>query len=78
MQETNKCVLIKYVLSNINLLKPTGYFTFQQVSNSKILQADSIAFTCFVRISKQTAIFALNALTGFCNRGGECLQRGTD
>ena len=44
---------------SFNLLKPSVYFTYHHVSNSKILHADYIAFMCFVRISEQTAIFAL-------------------
>ena len=43
----------------INLLKPTGYYTYQQVQLSKILHADYTAFMCFVRISEETVTFAL-------------------
>jgi hypothetical protein len=34
-------------------------------------------FMCFVWISEQR-LFHCTALTGFCNRDGECLLRGTD
>jgi len=39
-----------------------------------------MAFVCFVRISEQTATFALHNFSRVVlyNRGGECLQRGTD
>jgi hypothetical protein len=45
--------------TSINLLKPTGYYTYHQILNSKILQADYIAFMCFVCISEETVTFAL-------------------
>ena len=44
---------------SLKLLKPSGYFTYHHVYNSKILHANYIAFVCSVRISEQTAIFAL-------------------
>jgi hypothetical protein len=43
----------------INILKPNGNFTYQQVQRSKILRGAHIAFMCFTRISEQTAIFTL-------------------
>ena len=61
---------------NINLLKPllsTG-FKIQE-----ILLADYIAFVCSVWLSEQTTTFCLllHKLTGFYNRSGDCLLRGT-
>jgi len=47
---------------------------------SKILHGVHIAFMCFVRLSQQKATFALHNISRpvLYNRGGECLQRGTD
>jgi hypothetical protein len=45
--------------TELNLLKPSGNFTYYQVQHSKILRGAHIAFICFVRISEQTATFAL-------------------
>jgi hypothetical protein len=45
--------------SCFNLLKPSGNFTHGQVQDWKILRDAHIAFMCFVRISEQTATFAL-------------------
>jgi hypothetical protein len=44
---------------DLNLLKPSGNFTYHQVEHSKILCGAHIAFTCFVWISEQTETFAL-------------------
>jgi hypothetical protein len=46
----------------VNLLKPSGNFTYSQASHSKILRGAHIAFMCFVRISEQTAISALHSI----------------
>jgi len=64
----------------LNLLKPTGYYTYHQVKYSKILHGDYIAFMCFVWFSEQTVTFVLYIIKRlvFYNRGGECLLRGTD
>jgi hypothetical protein len=43
----------------VNHLKPSGNFTYRQVYQSTILRGAHIAFVCFVRISEQTATFAL-------------------
>jgi hypothetical protein len=43
----------------INFLKPSDKFTYHQVLTLKILRGAHIAFMCFVRISEQTATFAL-------------------
>jgi hypothetical protein len=43
----------------LNLLKPSGNFTYNQVEDLKILRGSHTAFMCFVRISEQTATFAL-------------------
>jgi hypothetical protein len=43
----------------INLLKPSGNFKYDQVYDKKILRGAHTAFMCFVRISEQTATFAL-------------------
>jgi hypothetical protein len=43
----------------INFLKPSGNFTYEKVSHQKILRGAHVAFMCFVRISEQTATFAL-------------------
>jgi hypothetical protein len=54
---TVKC---KFKLTErFNLLKPSGNFTYDQVSHQKILRGAHIAFMCSVWISEQTATFAL-------------------
>jgi hypothetical protein len=45
--------------SGVNLLKPSGNFTYHPVYRSEILHGAHIAFMCFVWISEQTATFAL-------------------
>ena len=54
---------------------------FFQSGRAKDLSAPMyIAFMCCVWISEQTMTFALytSKQTGFLNRGGKCLQRGTE
>jgi hypothetical protein len=46
-------------MSLVNLLKPSGNFTYDQVYHSQTLPGAHIAFMCFVWISEQTATFAL-------------------
>jgi hypothetical protein len=48
--------------TDFNHLKPSGNFTYDQVLHSKILRAAHIVFMCFIRISEQTATFALKTL----------------
>jgi hypothetical protein len=43
----------------INLLKPSGNFTYRQVQHSRILHGAHIAFMCFLCISHHTATFTL-------------------
>jgi len=44
----------------VNVLKPTGNFTYRKVHNiKKILDCDHMEFVRFVWISEQTANFAL-------------------
>jgi hypothetical protein len=54
------CVIqqVAYMLY-VNLLKPSGNFTYHQVYHSQILRGAHIAFMCFIRISEHTATFAL-------------------
>jgi hypothetical protein len=44
---------------HINLLKPSSNFTYHQGQHPIILHGAHIAFMCFIRISEQTATFAL-------------------
>jgi len=62
------------------LLKPRYYFTYPQAQHSKILLGSYIAFICLLLISEQTATLTLHRINRevLCNRGAECLQRGTD
>jgi len=62
-----------------NLLKPRDCFTYHQDYHSNILHGAHIAFMFFVRISQQTATFALHSISRLVlnNRGEECLLRGT-
>jgi hypothetical protein len=65
--------------NSINLLKPSGNFTYHQVQHSIILHSAHITFTYFVHISEQTAASAVNISNSvlFYNRGWKCLLRGT-
>jgi hypothetical protein len=47
---------------SINLLKPTGNYTYHKFLHSKILHCDHMEFVCFVRISEKTANFALRSI----------------
>jgi hypothetical protein len=60
-----------YVGNYINLLKPSGNFTYHQVQHSIILHSAQIAFMYFVHISEQTASFTVNISNSFVfyNRG---------
>ena len=46
--------------SSVNLLRPTGNYTYHKVWHSIILHCDHTHFVCFVWISEQTANFALH------------------
>jgi hypothetical protein len=67
-------------LREFNLLKSSGFFTYHQVLTFKNSTWYSLCVECFVRISEQTAAFAVYIINWlvFLNRGGKCLQRGTD
>ena len=54
--------LIRYKDKRLNILKPTGYYTYYQVEHSKILHADYIAFMCFVWFSEETVTFDLHII----------------
>jgi hypothetical protein len=55
-----------YTQSNdINLLKPSGNFTYHQVQHSIILHSAQIPFMYSVHISEQTATFAVNISNSF-------------
>jgi len=43
---------------SLNLLKPTGNFTYHKASQLKLLRCDDKEFVCFVWISEQTAYFS--------------------
>ena len=45
-----------------NLLKPSGYFTYHQALTFKNSTCRSLCVECFVRISEQTATFALYSI----------------
>jgi hypothetical protein len=47
----------------LNLLKPSGNFTYHQVQHSRILHCAHIAFMCFVWISDKTASLPYTSLT---------------
>jgi hypothetical protein len=55
-QKKKKIQWIRQIVRN--LLKPTGYFMYQQVKHSEILNGDYIAFMCFAWLSEQTVNFA--------------------
>ena len=46
----------------LNLLKPTGNYTYHQVQHSKILYAEYIARYFFVWLSEQTVTVALHII----------------
>ena len=49
-------------VKEVNLLKPTGYFTYRQVWHSNIPHGDYIALMCFVWLSEQTVAFVLHSI----------------
>jgi hypothetical protein len=55
----------------LNLLTPSGNFTYHQVQHSEILHSAQVAFMYFVHISEQTAAFTVNVRNSFVfyNRG---------
>ena len=53
------------VLKNLNLLKPSSYFTYHQGLTFKNSLRCSFCVECFVRISEQTATFALYIINRF-------------
>jgi hypothetical protein len=55
----------KHVRTFVNLLKPSGNFTYHQIQHEIILRSAQIAFMCSVHISKQTATFAVNISNSF-------------
>jgi hypothetical protein len=62
VKKSNKMAVLTIIFFgcfSINHLKPSGNFTYDQVQHSTILRGAHIAFMCFVRISEQTATFAL-------------------
>jgi hypothetical protein len=68
-----------YSTLRLNLLKPSGNFTYHQVQYSVILHSTQIACMYFVHISEQTATFTVNISNSlvFYNRSWKCLLRGT-
>jgi len=46
----------------INLLKPSGFFTYHHVQHSKNSTWSSLCVECFVRTLEKTATFALNVI----------------
>ena len=62
----------------INLLTPSGFFTYRQVEHSKILHGARFALSVLYRYQDRQRLFPYALLTGFYNRGGKCLLRGTD
>jgi hypothetical protein len=57
--DKSKVITFTRKTNAINLLKPSGNFIYHQVLHKKTLRGAHIAFMCFVRISEQTATFAL-------------------
>ena len=49
-------------ICDINLLKPSGFFTYHQVLTFKNSTWRSLCAECSVRISEQTATFALSSI----------------
>jgi hypothetical protein len=64
--------------SVLNILKPSGFFTYHQVQHSKILHGARFALSVFTDFRTNNGFcFIHHYLIGFYNRGGKCLQRGT-
>jgi len=51
-------LIIFYTVISLNLLKPSGFFTYHQVYHSEILCGARFV-QCFVRVAEQTMAFAL-------------------
>ena len=65
--------------SSFNLLKPRGFFTYHQVRLSKILHGARFALSdLYGYQNRQRLLFYTSLTDWFYNRGGKCLQRGTD
>ena len=68
------------ILRSINLLKPSGFFTYHKIYNIKkfyMVLALRLVF-CADLTTDSESCFIHHWLIGFYNRGGKCLQRGTD
>jgi hypothetical protein len=63
-----------------NLLKPSGFFTYHQVSYLKILHGARFALSVLYgsQNRQQPLLYTSWADWFLKNRGGKCLQRGTD
>ena len=48
---------------DVNILKPSGYFTYYKVSHSEILPSAHTANLCFVSISEHTATLPCKVIT---------------
>ena len=62
----------------LNILKPSGFFTFHQVEQSKILHGVHFALSVLWGSQNGQRLLLYTSLTGFYNRGGKSLLRGTD
>jgi hypothetical protein len=62
---------------DIYLLKPSGLFMYQHVEHSKILRGARFALFCTDLRTDRNLCFKPYQIIGF-NRGGKCLQHGTD
>jgi len=66
------------VLVYLNLSKPSGFFTFDQVEHSKTLHDAGFASGVLYGSQNRQRLLPYTSHTGFYNRGGQCLQRGTE
>jgi hypothetical protein len=63
----------------VNLLKPSGFFTYHQVQHSKPLHGARFAFSVsYGSQNRQRTLLHTSLTDGFYNRGEKCLQRGMD
>jgi hypothetical protein len=63
----------------LTFLKPSGFVAYHQVEHSKILHGARFALSVLYGSQNRQRLLLYTTLPdGFYNRGGKCLQRGTD
>ena len=70
---------IQFQGQRVNHLKPGCFFTYYKVWHSKNFRGARLAFSVLYGSQNRQRLLLYTSLRiGFYNRGGKCLQRGTD